>query len=255
MPLNNTQRQEIAEVMAAFGWNNKEQQVYLALLQSGPVTLSPLSRAVQSPVTTVQSVLSKLVGFGVVTVTKRKTRRVYTAEDPTILKQLLERQLQDVKGIMPLLKQLQSGEASDAKIKIYYRERMADIFHQALEVQHGPIYEIVSARDLQDILGEKFHFTRRRTHRRIRLKSLRVEAHEIKKYSKQTHIRELREAKFLPQELTFTSNVLFWDNTVAFFTSHHEGLAWTVESPSLSEMWRQLFDMLWSVSRIMATKG
>ena len=87
----------------------------------------------------------------------------------------------------------------------------------------------------------------------MRLRSLRVERHEIKRYSKETHARELREAKFLPRELSFKASLMCWDDTVAFFSSNDEGLAWTVESRSIAETVRQLFDLLWSVSRTMET--
>ncbi|MBP9698366.1 MAG: hypothetical protein KBD65_04235, partial [Candidatus Moranbacteria bacterium] len=58
---------------------------------------------------------------------------------------------------------------------------------------------------------------------------------------------------FLAKELTFTCSVLCWDQTVAFFTASNEGIAWVVQSASLSQMMRQLFELLWSVSRRMET--
>jgi len=85
----------------------------------------------------------------------------------------------------------------------------------------------------------------------VRLRSLRVERREIKKYAPEIDARELREAKFLPRELTFRASIMIWDDTVAFFTPKDEGLAWTVRSSALAETLRQLFDLLWSVSRKM----
>lgn len=230
-----------------------DQRVYLALVASGSSTLSPLSRQTGLPVTTVQSVAKRLADLGVVGVTKRKSRSVYEAEDPVVLRRILERQTEEVAGIIPMLQKMKGGAASSPKIRVYQRERAADIFHAALKSKDKLVSEIVSAEDLQDVLGEKFHFTKRRVAAGVRLNSLRVEAHEIKKYSKSTHARELREAKFLPRELTFRCSILFWDDTVAFFTTRGEGLAWTVESKTLRETYEQLFALLWSVSRQMET--
>lgn len=42
-----------------------------------------------------------------------------------------------------------------------------------------------------------------------------------------------------------------WDYTVAFFTPASEGLVWIVHSKSFAQMIKQLFDLLWSVSRKM----
>lgn len=240
-------------MLSRFGLNEKEQATYLALLPLGETTLTPIARACRLPVTTVQSIMGRLSESGLVAVTKRGSRNLYEAHDPVVLRRLLERQIEEAAGIIPHLQKLRAEDRRPARIRIYERDRMADVFHQALSAKSKQVLEIVSARDLQEILGEKFHFTRRRLKAGVRLRSLRVERHEIKKYSKEAHARELREAKFLPRELDFKASLMCWDDTVAFFSSKDEGLAWTVESRSVSETVRQLFDLLWSVSRAMET--
>lgn len=251
--LTQLQQQEIGEVLSQFGLNEKDQKVYLVLLQLGQTTLTPLARAVDLKTTTVQSVVKRLVDRGLVSASKRGSRHVYKANDPLVLKKILERQVEEMKTIIPFLQTLKEEPSVSPKIRVYYRDRINDIFMQGLESKNKLIYEIVSAKDFQKVIGEKLHFTRRRLKHGVRLKSLRVEEHEIKKYSKKTHERELREAKFLPRELTFRSSMMFWDDTVAFVSTKDEGIAWTVESKVLREMFQQLFDLLWSVSRRMET--
>ena len=247
------QRREIAEILADFGLNDKEQRAYLALLPLGRTALAPLARAAGLPLTTAQSVMGRLVDRGLVRPSQRKTRRDYEALDPVVLRRLLERQAEEAAEAIPLLQRLRAAQGAAPKVRVYWRERVADVFHRALQARSKLVYEIVSAADIQEYFGEKFHFTRRRLKGGVRLRSLRVEATEIKKYSAAAHVRELREAKFLPRELAFRASVMFWDDTVAFFSSSDERLAWTVESPAVREMWRQLFDLLWSVSRKMET--
>jgi sugar-specific transcriptional regulator TrmB len=247
------EQKEIREVLSVFGLIKKEQDVYLAMLPLGKTTLTPVSEQTGFPVTTVQSVIKRLVGVGLIDITKRKTRSVYEAHDPSVLKKILERKTQDVIGIVPLLKQMKTEETVTPKIRVYFRERVTDIFNQALASKEKMVYEIVSAKDFQETIGEKFHFTRKRIKGGINLKSLRVESEEIKKYNKDTHEAELREAKFLPREMTFQSSIMFWDNTVAFFSTKDEGIAWIVESASIKDMIEQMFEMMWSVSRRMET--
>lgn len=247
------QKKEIAEVLAGFGLDPKEQLVYLALLASGSATLTPLAQRTGLPLTTVQSILPRIVKLGLADVAKRKTRSVYEAADPVALRRILERKMEEVSAIVPMLKQITAESEVAPKIVVYHRERMTDIFNAALDAKDKTVYEIVAAKDLQDILGEKYHFTKRRMKAGIRLKSLRVERREIKKYSAAIHQRELREAKFLPAELTFHASIMFWDDTVAFFSTKDEGLAWTVRSKAVRETFQQLFGLLWSVSRKMET--
>lgn len=247
-------QKEIHEVLLRFGLAASEREVYLALVAGRWMTVTPLARLTGMPVTTVQSVVNRLVERGLVHVTMRKSRHVYEADDPVVLRRLLEHEIEQVAGIIPLLKKIHSGSEASSKIKVYYRDRVSDIFHAALQAKNKLIYEIVAAKEFQDVIGERLHFTKLRLKYGVRLKSLRVESREIKKYSIGAHIRELREAKFLPREITFRCSITFWDNIVAFIAPPEEGLAWTVESKSFRETTQQLFDLLWSVSRRMETK-
>lgn len=253
MPLESSQLKEVQESLTQAGLSRAEQAAYIALLELGVTTATPLAHALSVPLTTAQSLLQRLATLGVVHVTKQKSRSVYEAKDPQIFKTLLEQRLQDVMQAIPLLKTLRTEQSGPARIRLYTRERATDIFRQALLSKEKLIYEIVSAKDLQDVLGERFHFTKRRVEQSIYLKSLRVEMHEIKKYNQRIHARELREARFLPRDFTFQSSILCWDTTVAFFTPINEGLVWIVHSKSFAQTVKQLFELLWSVSRKMQT--
>ncbi len=234
--------------------SESEQKAYLALLGLGQCTATPLAKFIQLPTTTTQSILQRLAKRGTVHVSKRGSRSVYEARDPRVLKQLAEQTLREVTQAIPLLERLRTGVPADVRVRIYTRGRAADVFLQALETKHKTVYEIVSARDLQVWLGEKFHFSQRRVAAGVQLKSLRVEAHEIKKYSRETHAKELREAKFLPAELQFRSSILFWDDEwVAFFSDVGEDQIIVVRSKSMAFMVHQLFDLLWSIGRRMET--
>lgn len=247
------QNKEVAEVLNKFGLNDKEKEVYLGLIQSGPSTLTPLSKMLRLPITTIQSILNRLHNEGLVGISKNRGRHVYEAYDPAVLKKIREEEIKNITSILPFLKKLQGEGSALTKVRVFYRERMSDIFLEALEAKSKVVYEVISGRDIQDILGEKFHFTRRRLEKGIHLKSLRIEKNEIKKYSRETHLKEMREAKFLPKEMTFKANLMFWDNQVAIFSSKNEGLALLIESVSIKEMVEQIFDLLWSVSRRMET--
>ncbi len=254
MNLSFAEEREISEALGSFGLRESEQHVYLALLTLGKASLTPLSRTASLPLSTTQSITNKLAEMGIIAVSKHKGRNQYEALDPRVLRRTLEAKITDVAGIVPLLSRLRQSSGAAPHIRVYNRgDRVTDIFHEALGCQSKQVYEIVSAADFQRTLGEKFHFTRRRKAANVHLKSLRVEAHEIKKYSKQTHTNELREAKFLPRECTFRSTIMFWDDTVAFFSTKDEAFAWTVESTIIREMIEQTFDVLWSVGRRMET--
>ena len=251
--ITSLQNKEVQEVLKKFGLNDKEKDVYLGLIQSGAATLTPLSQRLRLPITTIQSILNRLHNEGLVGISKKRGRHVYEAYDPAILKKIREEEIREINNILPFLEKLQGEATGAAKIRVFYRERMTDIFLEALDSESKVVYEIVSGRDIQEVLGEKFHFTRRRLEKGIHLKSLRLEKTEIKKYSRATHLQEMREARFLPKEMFFKSNLLFWDNQIAIFSAKNEGLAILIESQSIGQMISQIFELLWSVSRRMET--
>jgi len=165
----------------------------------------------------------------------------------------LKEQANGIAGILPLLEKLKTASHTTPKLRVFNKERATDILTASLSCKNKIVYEIVSADSFQQTIGEKYHYTKRRVKAGVQLKSLRVRSQEIKKYNRAIHKRELREARFLPHELTFLTSVLFWDDTVAFFTSHQECLNWTIESASMRKMMEQIFDLLWSVSGTMET--
>ena len=251
--LSSLQRKEIHEVLERYGLTGKASDAYLALLSFGPATVTPFGRHLRVPATTAQSVLNRLVERGLVGTTKRRSRTVYEAHEPVVLRRLLERQVEEVASVIPFLKQLQTASGAAPKIRVFERDRINDVLIESLSCKEKLIHEIVSAGPLQEMIGERLHYTRRRVRAGIRLRSLRIESTEIKKYSSAAHARELREAKFLPRELTFRWSIFFWDDTVAFFAPPDEGFAWAVESRTLRVAMQQVFDLLWSVSRRMET--
>lgn len=253
MNLSPLEQKEITEVLTSFGFNPKDQEVYLALLSQDQTTLTPLAKVLGIPVSTVQSSINRLIDRGVVEVSKQKSRSLYEASDPDVFRVILKEQASGVAGILPLLDKLKTETHTTPKLRVYQRERVAEIFNASLECKSDVVYEIVSADDFQRIIGEKYHYSRRRMKAGVQLKSLRVREHEIKKYSTAIHRRELREAKFLPPEMTFRTNILFWDDTVAFFTTKSEGIHWTIQSKTLRQMMQQIFELLWSVSGRMET--
>jgi HTH-type transcriptional regulator, sugar sensing transcriptional regulator len=253
MALNPNENKEIQEVLTMFGFGPKDQEVYLGLLSFGQSTLTPLARDMGLPVSTVQSAMQRLVKKGVVDVSKRKSRQVFEAADPSVFKDLLKEQAKGIGAILPLLTKLKTDPLITPKLKVFRNERVSEIFNESLECKSGVVLEIVSAKAFQQVIGEKYHYSRRRVKAGVHLKSLRVREHEIKKYSSKTHARELREARFLPPELTFEANVLLWDDTAAFFSTKPEGLHWMVQNKSITEMMKQIFHLLWSVSGKMET--
>lgn len=252
--MNTKNQKEIQEVLNSFGLTQKEQTIYCALLQHGEQTLTPLSKIVKLQPTTLQSILYRLIEKDILYTSKRKSKNIYHAHPPKKFQTIIETQLKEIKNIIPLLKKLENSENhASPKVHVYSKKNTHEVLNKILNCKKKLIREIISAHDFQKLIGEKYHFTKKRCEKNIYLESLRIQSHEIKKYSKKIHSKELREAKFLPKELTFQSSIMIWDNSLAIFSSNKEGMIMIIESESISTMAYEIFELLWSVSRKMET--
>ena len=197
--------------------------------------------------------MKRLTKKGLVKLSKRKSRHIYQAHDPSVFKDLLKEQAIALSGILPLLETMQSDAHVQTNIRVFERERVTEILNESLKNQNKLVYEIVSAKPFQELIGETYHYTKRRVREHIQLKSLRVRSKEIKNYNAKIHQTEMREARFLPSEFTFEANILMWDDTIALLSTQSEGAHVLITSQSLHTMFQQLFEMLWSVSGKMET--
>jgi sugar-specific transcriptional regulator TrmB len=75
-----------------FGFDEKTEAIYLALLELGETTVSALVKKSGIKRTTVYAALEGLLAKGLLSLSKRKKRTLYIAEDPRLLlKQFVER--------------------------------------------------------------------------------------------------------------------------------------------------------------------
>ncbi len=88
------------------GFSENEAEVYLALLERSDVTAGEVSRVVSCPRATVYTVLEQLGKKGVVLRLRRGEERVYRAEHPSYIHNLLEVQRLDLEGKMDFAQRL-----------------------------------------------------------------------------------------------------------------------------------------------------
>src|SRR4051812_15201391 len=132
MKLTTLEQKELVEVLSSFGLKEKEIAVYTSLLSHGATTLTPLARSTGLAVSTVESVLKRLHAEGLVVANKKKTRHVYEALDPITFKKILEKKIEEVATVLPLLQLLRSEKITNAAVRVYYRERFNDIWDKAM---------------------------------------------------------------------------------------------------------------------------
>jgi sugar-specific transcriptional regulator TrmB len=111
--------------LSAFGLTDKESQVYLALLDSGPANIYNLAKQTGVNRIALPEIVESLANNKLVSTNVKGKRKVYAAEPPEMIRNLLKDKLSLFEELLPALKQqMNKGEA---KPKMEYYEGIEGI--------------------------------------------------------------------------------------------------------------------------------
>lgn len=227
---------------------DKETEVFIAVLANGPSTATEIAKLSQVKRTTVYIVAEKLLAKGLFAQYKAKYGTHYAALDPKLLTAKADALKEDVVAAMPELLALQKKELHEPSVKYFKgKEGYLSVLEDTLD---GYSYEILyfgSADDLNTVISEKYaeKYIAERIKRKISFRQIVVNDVFSRKL-KGLDSRELRQTKFLPPGYEIRANTVVYQNKVAFFSSGKEMSCMLLESRDISEMERKKFDLLWS---------
>jgi sugar-specific transcriptional regulator TrmB len=94
---------EIKELLGQFGLQNKEDEVYLACLQLGTAPAQEIAKKAGIKRTTAYDVLKNLINKGLISQTQKGSKKLFIAEPPEKLGELLEEKQSKLMEALPLL--------------------------------------------------------------------------------------------------------------------------------------------------------
>lgn len=239
-------------ILSDLGLTKNKGVVYLATLQTGTASAQEIAKAADLPRTTTHEILQQLVSLGLVSfVTIGRTRR-YTAERPEKLKTLLQEKERRLEQILPELGSLMITPGIRPRVKFY--DGMAGakvVFEDTLTVKNKPLLGILSMADLYKIPGKEYmdDYVRRRLAAGIKLRVIRSEVKEIEE-TWPTSTKELRELHYAPREMIFPMTIYIYDNKVGIIGTQKENFGMIIESQELYQTLKNLFEVLWQVTRV-----
>ena len=237
---------DLNKVLEQLGLQNKENEVYLALLELGLASVSEIAIKANIKRTTTYDVLSSLIKRGLVSQSSRGKKRLFIAEPPEKLKGWIDRRQKRLEDIMPILKSLYN--VSGVKPKIRYYEGiigLKKVYTDTIDYQ-GELLAFVSAEDIKSRLGTDF--TEWYIHKR---KEANISVRAIAPLNEQNIKYKERDKKFLKQTLLvpedkfpFNMEMNIYGNKVAFM-SFKEEMGIIIESNDISNNLRSLFELSW----------
>lgn len=240
-------KQNIKEILAGYGMNDKEVKIYLALLGSGSATAKQLASLTKIKRTSIYPLADRLVAKGILGIYKAKYGTHYTATSPLSLVSRLERIKDNLKKALPELEAMQMKDTHEANVKFYRgKEGYITILDETLSGYSQTIYYIGSSDDLTAVISEQYanKYIAERVKRNTKFKQL-VFRDKFTQNALATDAKELRQTRFLPADYKFTGNMVIYNDKVAYFSSIKELSCVLIQSPEIADMERGKFKLIW----------
>lgn len=236
------------------GLDVKEARLYLAVLESGRMSVADAAERAFVSRTNAYDVANRLGHRGLLQVVEApdqpagRSRTVLQASDPGVLLEDLAVRRGQVESVIPLLRAIQpKGTLPRAR----YLEGATGIrtaLFESLEWP-SPIYGILSMTDLISTPGveamAEYIEGRRQRH---------LELHVVRSPMKEstldwpTSSADYRVVRLAPPPYVFAMTTLIGEHTVSTLSSRRENFAMVIESKEYATQQRHLFEILWAAS-------
>ncbi len=245
----------LLSTLAACGLSPKQSAVYLALLELGestPLTISRLAR-VKRPTTYV--ILQELVEKGLITFITRGRGVHFRALDPSVLYEVQESALVQLRDSLPLLsslaeRQKAGGSKGVSDMRVYQgRSGLQQIMQDTLTSKG----EILCWVDLELVTKKFFknywaRYIRQRVAKRLRVRAIMV-ADQAARSFKVRDKEELRESVLIPKaQFPLHGEMNIYNDKIAIL-SYEEPIGVIIQNQAIADMQRSIFNLSFELAR------
>ncbi|MBW2966740.1 hypothetical protein KY342_06575 [Candidatus Woesearchaeota archaeon] len=239
----------IEENLKEFGLTDKEIKVYLALLKLGTALVQDIAKKAGTYRTYTYEILKSLKEKGLVSYVIKSGKQYFEVAEPEKLLNILKEKEGKIGKIMPDLKKIYKSAVEKPKIEFYEgKEGLKTILDDLIRTRKEILVYCSTRKQLQLLRFYFPNFIRRRVKAKIRTKVITErskEAIEIHKKDKE----ELREMKFLPKDMEFPTSTNIYGNKVAILSLEKDIVGIIIESESITNSQRMVFDLLWGIAK------
>ncbi|PCI25617.1 hypothetical protein COB57_00105 [Candidatus Peregrinibacteria bacterium] len=246
----------MTDLLQSIGFSEKEANVYITLLKLGTQPASVIGRHVNMPRSTANFYLEELAKQGYVNRAKKANTHLYTAEDPSVIIDILQykknQQIAEMNGkiysIESGLGELQSlKKGSDTRPKVTFydgEDGLVRVYEDTL-TSSEKIRSFASFDGMHGALPEYFKsYYERRAEKNIFIQSIHPDSPLARERGKNDKL-EARESVIIPSDkYNFTPEIQFYDNKINI-ASWREKLGIIIESKEIYDTFVVMFDLAW----------
>lgn len=240
---------EIHEILTQIGLNKLETDVYLATLELGESTVLPIAKKAGIKRTYCYDILAELQKKNLVTYFEKNGRRRYVAEDPVRIGQIMQEKLKEFHSILPELKSIQNSSSVKPKIRYYEGKEGIISIYENFFLNSKEIFALASPNHIYKYIGDYFsEYSAKILAKKVKVRELVTQDGNNTTYLA-SFKKPLQEARVLPKNIKLSTDMVIFDNKLAMISYSGELHAIVIESSSIIETQKMLFETIWEISK------
>lgn len=249
--------QAIRPLLRRLGLDEKEIEIYLALLPLKMARASTIAKAARQSRSHTYLILRELKDRGLVSEIERGKIIHFVVESPQRLLGYLEdrkQSLEDLKplveGVMPLLEGMKAPLPSTPRVTtLSGLDGMRQVYREILVQEFVGIYNPEASYKAFGGNIVTMLFGKDAT---IRGRDLLVNNEGARRYLQEVPMHEEYDVRLLPKGMTFETDTIVFGNTVAMFAFDDEKTIVRIENKNLADSFRVWFEVMWGTSEAMS---
>lgn len=236
---------EITKTLINLGLSEVEAEAYTASLRLGGAAASSIAKEMGIKRTTIYTILKTLTRKGFVSVYFQKNKRVYHAIAPQKLPKILEKKLNSLNEIIPLLTSIKKKDAQSFGLRsIETKDELENFYNEILDEYKNKEYCVIGNTVAWENINSDFfkRYRKQRAKNKIRIKLL------LSSDSKNINSPDqslLREFKYLPGKYKFGSTIDIFNDKILIVSPELSSLAVVIEVPAMVDIFKSIFEILW----------
>lgn len=237
------------------GFSNKEASVYLALLELGKRTVTPIARMANINRTTVYDILDSLAAKELVSISGKEPLQEYVAEPPEKILMLVENQikkdqaaLQQAQTLVPQLKSMHNV-TDRPKVMFYEGTAGVEQVYEDTLTSHETILAYANVNEMHAALPDYFpQYYKRRTKKGIHIRAI-IPSNKAGVDRVNKDKEEARESALVPEDkVYFSPEINIYDNKI-MIASWKEKLGIIIQSKEVSEAMKTIYELAWAEAK------
>jgi len=236
-----------------FGLSEKEGKVYLACLELGPSTAAQIAQKAEVNRATTYVAIESLTKQGLLSSHEKDSKTFFSAEDPAMLKRLLDQQREEIKnklssleGLLPELDRIYNYSGEKPKVRFFEgKEGLLTMQEDFLKTKDKKIEAIFNTDNYIAFFSQE----ERDRYHRLRLKK--------KIYIRSIYTRKqpydgadpFSKRRFIPQnKFPISSDITIYENKVAISSLKEKLIGVIIENKQITDTIRSIFNLAWEAT-------